>query len=110
MRTVLLLGQDGMGTGDAELGQRVLATFLRKAQSIRGLSAVLFFNSGVRLVAEGSPVLMELQLLHDNGVDLLPCATCIDHFGVRDRIRAGSISTMDDLIIEMDRADKLIRL
>lgn len=110
MRTVLLLGHDGMGHGDAELGRRILATFFRKSVAIRDLHAVLLYNAGVRLAAEGSPVLTELRQLHDNGVDISPCATCVDHFGLRDRIAVGEIGTMDGIVDELNRAEKVITL
>ncbi len=110
MKTVIALGHDGMGHGDAELGRRVLATFLRKSGGLRELTAVVLFNSGVLLAAEGSPVLVELHQLHDAGVDIHPCATCVDHFGVRDRIAVGAISTMDEIIQELNRAEKVITL
>lgn len=110
MKTVILLGHDGMGHGEAELGQRVLKTFLQKCSALSGLTAVLLFNSGVRLAAEGSSVLAELQLLNENGVDVMPCGTCVDHFDLRNRIRAGNVSNMPDLIAEMNKADKVITL
>lgn len=99
-----------MGHGDAELGRRILTNFLRKSIAFDGLSAVLLFNSGVKLAAEGSPVLVELRQLHDLGVDVKPCGTCVDHFGVRERIAVGEVSSMDELIAEMNRADKVITL
>ncbi len=110
MKTVLSLGHDGMGHGDAALGQRVLANFLRKSNRIRGLTAVLLFNSGVRLAAADSAVLVELRQLHEAGVDVKPCGTCVDHYGLRDALAVGEVSSMDDLIEELDRADKIISL
>jgi len=110
MRTVLMIGHDGMGHGDAELGRRILGTFLRKSTAIQEISAVLLYNGGVRLAAEGSPVLAELHQLHENGVDVMPCATCVDHFGLRDKISVGEIGTMDGIVEELNRAEKVISL
>lgn len=110
MKTVLALGHDGMGHGDDELGRRVLANFLRKSTALRELTAVVLFNSGVRLAADDSCVLVELRQLHDGGVDILPCGTCVDHYGLRDRIGVGTISNMDDIIGELNRAEKVITL
>lgn len=110
MKTVLILGHDGMGHGDPELGQKILATFLRKSGAIRGLTAVVLFNAGVKLAAEGSPVLTELSQLHDAGVDVKPCATCVDSFQLREKIMAGSISNMDEIVAELNAAEKVITL
>ncbi len=110
MDTVLALGHDGMGHGDEELGRRVLGTFLRKSPAIRKLRAVVLFNSGVKLAVEGSPVLAELRQLHDNGVDICPCGTCLEHFGLTHKVAVGAVSNMDAIIDEMNRAEKVITL
>src|SRR5262245_28425527 len=110
MKTVLVLGHDGMGHGDAELGRRILATFLRKSGSLRGLTAVLLFNAGVKLAAEGSPLLTEVHQLHDGGVDTKPCGTWVDHFQLRDKIRVGVSSSMDESVGELNAAEKVIAL
>ena len=110
MKTVVALGHDGMGHGDAELGRRILATFLRKALAIRGLTAIVLFNAGAKLVTPSSPVIAELRALHEHGVDIRPCGTCIDAFNLRDQIAVGAASNMDEIIAEMDRADKVVTL
>ena len=109
MKTVLILGRDEMGHGDRELGQKILATMLRKARgAFPDLEALAFFNSGVRLVCEGSPVLFELTQLHESGVDLMPCGTCLSHFELEPSI--GSVSDMDSILREIARADKAVTL
>jgi selenium metabolism protein YedF len=110
MKTVLVLGHDGMGHGDAELGVRILGTFLRKSAAIKKLRGIVLFNSGVKLATAGSPVLAELQQLHDSGVDILPCGTCLEHFGLRDQLAVGEVSNMDAIVAEMSRAEKLVAL
>ncbi|MDP6929663.1 MAG: sulfurtransferase-like selenium metabolism protein YedF, partial [Planctomycetota bacterium] len=82
MKTVLIINKDQMGHGDRDLGRKVLGTFLRKAISMDELTAIALFNSGVKLASQDSPVLTELTLLHENGVDVLPCGTCVEHFGI----------------------------
>lgn len=108
MKTVVVLNHDHMGHGDAELGARILKTFLQKIRVLRGLEALLFFNAGVRLVAEGSPVQAELHFLEERGVDLVPCGTCLAHYGVTPAV--GEVASMDQILAEMDRAEKVITL
>jgi selenium metabolism protein YedF len=110
MKTILVLGHDGMGHGDADLGRRILGTFLRKSPAIRKLQAVVLFNDGVKLAVEGSPVLAELRQLHDQGVDIYPCGTCLEHFGLTSKLAVGAVSNMDAIIDEMNRAEKVITL
>ncbi len=108
METVLVLNQDQMGHGDRALGQKVLATFLKKSIRLRNFTAIVMFNSGVKLVAADSPVLAELRALEEHGVDLLPCGTCVQHFGVTPAV--GKVSDMDSVVTELDRAAKVITL
>lgn len=108
MRTVVVLNQDQMGHGDRELGRRILATFLRKAPALEGLDALVFYNAGVKLLAADSPLLPELTLLAERGVDLLPCGTCLQHFGLQPAL--GHASDMDSILRELAAAQKVITL
>ncbi len=108
MRTVILLNHDGLGHGDAALGRRLLATFLRKSIVFRSLRAIVLVNAGVKLVAADSPVLAELGALHERGVELLPCGTCLEAFGVQPAV--GPVSNMDEIIRVLDGAEKVITL
>ncbi|MCA9002092.1 MAG: DsrE family protein [Planctomycetes bacterium] len=108
MKTLLLLNQDSMGHGDTELGGRLLKTFLQKSIALQDLDAIAFYNSGVKLVAPGSPVLGELTLLEERGADLIPCGTCLNQFGIEPA--AGSVGSMDDIVAAMAKAAKVITL
>ena len=110
MPIVILLNKAQMGHGDADLGRKILATFLRKSITITDLDAIAFYNEGVKLAARDSPIAAELAMLHDRGVDLLPCATCVDHFGLREKLCVEKIGTMDDIVDALKKADKVITL
>lgn len=108
MRTIVVLNKDQMGGGAPDLGQRLLKTFLQKARALRGLKAIVLYNSGVRLLASGSPVLAELTLLEEDGVLLHPCGTCLDHYRIEPAI--GEVHGMDDILRALDTAAKVITL
>ena len=108
METVLVLNQDQMGHGDRALCQKVLGTFLKKAIALHGLTAIVFYASGVKLVAADSPVLTELRLLEERGIDMIPCGTCINHYGVTPAV--GKVSDMDTVMAEIARAAKVITI
>jgi RNase P/RNase MRP subunit p30 len=108
MDTVLLLNHDHMGHGDTGLGERILKTFLQKSRALGGLEAVLLVNSGVRLVAVGSPVRAELKLMEDNGVDIVPCGTCLSFYEVEPAV--GEVGSMDEIVASLDKAGKVITL
>ncbi len=108
MKTVVVLNSDQMGHGDSDLGIKILGTFLTKSPVMRDLQAIVLYNSGVKLIVEGSPVLPQLHNLREAGVDLLPCGTCLIHFGLTPAI--GQASDMNEIIRELDRAEKVITL
>ena len=108
MDTIVVCNQDQMGHGDRGLGQKILGTFLKKSIALPDFSAIVFFNSGVRLVAPDSPVLTELRMLEERGVDMVPCGTCLQHFAVTPAV--GKVSDMDTIVRELGRAAKVITL
>ena len=108
MTTVVVLNRDGMGSGDAALGRRLVKTFLQKARALRGLEALVLYNRGVLLLAPDSPVLGELSILHEEGIRIVPCGTCLAHFEVEPAV--GRAQGMDDIVKLMGDADKVITL
>ena len=107
-KTVVVLNQDQLGHGDSELGRKILGTFLRKCVALHGLETIVLYNGGVRLVAADSPVLAELSSLENNGVDLLPCGTCIEALGIE--VSVGKVSNMDEIVAELANAEKVITM
>ncbi len=91
----LLLGSRGMGRGDDGLGLTILHNFLKSlvTNPLRP-DKIVCWNAGVKLLAGDSPVIGALQDLEGVGVEILACKTCVEHFGLQDKIRAGEVSTM----------------
>jgi hypothetical protein len=110
MATVVVLNKAQMGGGNEELGRKILATFLRKLGTITDLEGLLLFNGGVQLATKDSPVAAELTLLHDRGVDILVCGTCVEFFGLRDRLLFDPPSNMDAIVAAMNKASKVITI
>jgi len=93
--TVLVVSSDRMGRGEEELGTILMRSFIYTLTEIDPLpKTIIFFNTGVRLTAEDSPVLEDLSALEAKGVELLVCGTCVEYFGLKERIAAGVISNM----------------
>jgi hypothetical protein len=97
------------GCGDDELGGKLMAAFFRKIwASATKPEAVIFFNSGVKLLLEGSPVLDSLLAIRESGVDLVACGLCVQHFDVKDRIEVGRVSDMQEMVSILMGAEKVI--
>ena len=67
-------------------------------------------TADVKLACEGSPVIDELKALKDHGVQLILCSTCLDYFGLRDKVQTGIIGGMPDIIEALSAAGKVISL
>jgi intracellular sulfur oxidation DsrE/DsrF family protein len=70
----------------------------------------VFFNSGVKLVAEDSPVLDDLRDLCDRGLQVLACGTCLGHYGLKEQVTVGVISNMYTIAETLLRAGKVVNL
>ena len=110
--TVVFLGSNVVGRGDdASLGSLLMQKYLHTLAGHRiKVKALLLMNDGVRLIANGSPVLEELRLLSTQGVDILACGTCLDRFGLTDKVAVGTVSNMYDITDAMLKAGKVIAL
>lgn len=108
--TFLYLNSDAMGTGDPELGRKLLRLFLEKlAASDARVDLVGCVNAGVYLTTEGSPVLESLRSLEARGARIATCGTCLDHLGIRDRLRIGEVGDMAGTVQVMTTAERVIR-
>lgn len=109
--TLLQINNDGMGQGDPELGLILIQNYLRLLIQEETLPAVIaFYNAGVKLVAEGSPVVDELRAMEEKGVKLIACKTCLNHFGIIDKVQVGIKGTMIDIINLQKEAAKVLTL
>ncbi len=108
---VLLIPSDGMGRGDDELGHILIRGFCHALGEVQPLPAtIIFFNSGVRLVVHGSPVLEDLQGLRERGVTILACGTCLGHYGLKEQVAIGEVSNMYTIAETMLNAGKVVSL
>ncbi|MBI2869023.1 MAG: sulfurtransferase-like selenium metabolism protein YedF [Chloroflexi bacterium] len=90
-----LVQSEGLGRGDDDLGLLLMSNFLRLlGESRERPAALIFWNTGVRLVCEGSHVLGHIRKLEAQGVQILACTTCLEYFELNDTLRVGQPTTM----------------
>ena len=96
MPSKTMLIQSGvLGRGDDELGTLLMANFLRLlGESKDKPAALVFWNTGVRLVCEGSWALGHLKKLEEQGVEILACTTCLEYFELTEKLKIGKPTTM----------------
>jgi selenium metabolism protein YedF len=108
---VLTVPSDIMGRGDEELGGILVRAFFHTLGEVEPLpQTIIFFNSGVKLVVEGSPVVEDLHTLRDRGIEILACGTCLGHFELKDKVAVGEVSNMYTIAETMLGAGKVISL
>ncbi len=109
--TVILVTRNGMGAADTALQQKLFNTYFSLLLDSDSLpQAVCFYTEGVYLVVEGSPVIDLLRRLESKGVHLVVCSTCINAFGLIDKVEVGIVGGMPDIIELQMRAQKVISI
>ena len=109
--TLLQVTNYGMGQGDEMLGLQLFENYIKLClEDNRMPKIVVFYNAGVKLICEGSPVIEILKKAEDSGVKLMACKTCLNHFGIIDKVAVGIKGTMMDIITLQDKASKVITL
>jgi selenium metabolism protein YedF len=106
---VYVVSAASMGRGSDELGWALLQTYIQTIKDIDPLPVkILFYNEGVRLVAEESGALDALRALQEKGVEILACGTCLDFFKLTSAIKVGHISNMYDIMSAVNSAAKVV--
>ncbi len=109
--SIILITRDGMGSADAALQHKLLDTYLRLLLENGSLpSAICFYTDGVKLVVEGSPFLERLSQIEQRGVRLIICSTCLNYFGLTEKVRVGIVGGMPDILQAQIAAGKVITL
>lgn len=109
--TVILINQEGMGSADTRLQQKLLDTYLNLLLENGTLpAAICFYAEGVKLVVEGSPLVERLAQVEQRGVRLIVCATCLNFYGLGNNIQVGIVGGMGDILEAQIRAGKVITL
>ena len=109
LRLVYVISADSMGRGSDELGWALLQTYIQTIKDIDPLpEKIIFYNSGVKLTVEGSPVLQALRELESSGVKILVCGTCANYFQIKDQVGVGIISNMYAILEALSQAGHVI--
>ena len=50
-----------------------------------------------------------LGALAEQGVEILTCGTCLDHFGIKDQLAVGEVTNMYVIVEKMEQAVRVVR-
>ena len=109
-KTVVVISADHMGEGNEELGRALLKAFLFALTQQETLpAAILFYNAGAAVTCEGSASLEDLLSLSKLGVEILTCGTCLNYYGLTDKLQVGAVTNMYVITEKQMQADLVIR-
>ena len=107
---LVVLSGNVMGTGDAKLGTSLMKAFvfaLTKQDQLP--DTILCYNTGAYLTCEGADTLEDLKLLESEGVTVLTCGTCLDFYGLKEKLAVGGVTNMYDIVERMENAAQIIK-
>ena len=108
--TVVAVGSATMGIGDDTLGKTLMKGFLYALTQQDELpKTVLFYNGGAHLTTEGSASIEDLKTLEAQGVEILTCGTCLDFYGLKEKLQVGGITNMYVIVEKLTGASKVIK-
>ncbi len=97
------------GQGNEELGQILMNSFLYTLNEMEeNITHLLFMNSGIYLTVEGSPVIVHIKALESKGVEILSCGTCLDFYGLKEKLAVGKVTNMYTAMEVLCKASKTI--
>lgn len=109
-RTVVVVSADHTGEGDEALGKILLKGFLFALTQQETLpKTILFYNSGAFVTCEGSASLEDLKKLEEQGVEILTCGTCLNHYGLTEKLQVGSVTNMYVIVEKQMLSTRIIR-
>ena len=108
---VFFIDSDSMGRGSEELGGILMRAFLHTlGEGDLKPQKMILVNSGVRLACEGSPALEDLQTAASQGVEILACGTCLNYFELKEKLCAGRVSNMYEILNTLSQAGKTVKI
>lgn len=107
---VVAVDTDVMGRGSDELGKVLMKGFLYGVSQLPELpKTMLFYNGGAHLTCRGSDSLEDLKNLEAQGVEILTCGTCLNHYGLTDELAVGEVTNMYSIVEKLAGAGKVVK-
>ncbi|MDO4326936.1 MAG: sulfurtransferase-like selenium metabolism protein YedF [bacterium] len=107
---VVVISSGEMGNGDDALGKLLMKGFLFALTQQDALpQTILFYNGGAKWTCEGSDALEDLKSMEAQGVEILTCGTCLNHYGLGDKLAVGGVTNMYEIAEKMTSAKLIVK-
>lgn len=108
-KKIVVLRSGKMGEGNDELGAVLMKGFIYALTELDNLpETILLYNGGAPLSCEGSDSLEDLKTLEAQGVEIMTCGTCLNYYGLSDKLAVGTVTNMYAIAEKMSEADTII--
>lgn len=106
---LVVIRSNVMGEGDPELGKVLIKGFIYALSQQEELpKTILFYNGGAYLTCEGSASLDDLKELEHRGVKILTCGTCLNFYGLSEKLKVGEVTNMYEIAETMSKASLIV--
>lgn len=106
----VVLSADVMGSGEEKLGKSLMKAFVFALTKQDNLpETVLCYNKGAFLSCEDADTLEDLKTLEAEGVNILTCGTCLDFYGIKEKLAVGSVTNMYEIVEKMEKSRWIVR-
>ena len=107
---LVVLSGNTMGSGDERLGKALMKAFVFALTKQDVLpETILCYNTGAYLTTDGADTLEDLKLLESEGVTVLTCGTCLDFYGLKEKLAVGGVTNMYEIVQRMESATTIVR-
>lgn len=107
--TLIMFSTNTIGSGEPELGSKLMLNFIKTLSEMKdSLWRLVFVNEGVKLTIKGAETLPVLQKLEEEGISILVCGTCLEHFNILDKKMTGETTNMLDIVTSLEVSEKVI--
>ncbi len=108
--TVVAVDAAAMGRGDDELGKTLMKGFIYALSQLEELpKTILFYNGGATIPVEGSVSVDDLKSMEAQGVEILTCGTCLNFYGLTEKLAVGQVTNMYTIVEKLSGAAKVIK-
>lgn len=107
---IVVISSDKMGEGGEKLGHTLMKGFIYALTEQDVLpKTILLYNNGAKLSVEGSDSLADLKLLESQGVEILTCGTCLNYYGLSEKLAVGTVTNMYVIAEKQMKASLIVK-
>lgn len=108
---LVVISRNTMGDGAEELGKILIKGFIYSLTELRTPpECVIFLNAGAYLTSDTANTIDDLKKLEEKGTKILTCGTCVNYYGLQDKLAVGTITDMYQIAEKMACANNVINI